>query len=122
MESRNATFIETPPHLIAQPTRPSPLRELPSVELDNDYASCNDLLRDALDYKAVLNFNANISSLILKSVNGGPEVEQPLRQIGDVTRKDLLTSALHVAGNSTFSFRAKHVTLRYFFMQDIVKG
>ena len=29
VESRNATFIETPPHLIPQPTRLSPLRELP---------------------------------------------------------------------------------------------
>ena len=31
------------------------------------------------------------------------------------------TSALHVAGNKTFSPRAKHITLRYFFVQELVK-
>ena len=31
------------------------------------------------------------------------------------------TSALHVAGNKTFSPRAKHVALRYFFVQEVVK-
>ena len=31
------------------------------------------------------------------------------------------TSALHVAGNRTFSPRAKHIALRYFFIQELVK-
>ena len=31
------------------------------------------------------------------------------------------TSALHVAGNRTFSPRAKHIALRYFFVQELVK-
>ena len=30
------------------------------------------------------------------------------------------TSALHIAGNSTYSPRTKHIALRYFFMQDLV--
>ena len=60
VESRNVIFIETPPHLIPQPTRQlSPLREFPEVELDN-YASRTDLLRDAQGYTAVLDFNIHI--------------------------------------------------------------
>ena len=31
------------------------------------------------------------------------------------------TSALHVAGNRTFSHRAKRIALRYFFVQELVK-
>ena len=31
------------------------------------------------------------------------------------------TSVLHVAGNRTFSPRAKHIALRYFFVQELVK-
>ena len=31
------------------------------------------------------------------------------------------TSALHVSGNRTFSPRTKHIALRYFFVQDLVK-
>ena len=31
------------------------------------------------------------------------------------------TSALHVAGNRTYSSRVKHVALRYFFIQEIVR-
>ena len=31
------------------------------------------------------------------------------------------TSALHVAGNRTFSPRAKHIALRYLFVQELVK-
>ena len=30
------------------------------------------------------------------------------------------TSALHVAGNRTYSSRAKHIALRYFFVQELV--
>ena len=45
VESRNVTFIETPPHLIPQPTRLFLLRELPPAELIDDYVSTDDLLR-----------------------------------------------------------------------------
>ena len=31
------------------------------------------------------------------------------------------TSALHVAGNRTYSPRAKHIALRYFFVQELVE-
>ena len=31
------------------------------------------------------------------------------------------TSALHVAENRTFSRRAKHIALRYFFIQELVE-
>ena len=31
------------------------------------------------------------------------------------------TSALHVDGNRTYSSRVKHVALRYFFIQELVK-
>ena len=49
VENRDVTFIETPPHLIPQPTRLSPLRELSPAELVVDYASTDNLLRDARD-------------------------------------------------------------------------
>ena len=32
------------------------------------------------------------------------------------------TLALHVAGNRTYSPRAKHIALRYFFVQELVEG
>ena len=92
MESRSVTFIETTPHLIPQPTRLSPLRELPPAELVGDYASTDDLLQDARDYTAVHDFNVNIPAehANVDSVNGGPGREPILEQIRDVTRKDLL--------------------------------
>ena len=92
LDSRNVTFIETPPHPITQPTRLSPLWELPPAEFVDDYASTDDLLRDARDYTAVLDFNVNIPGehANADSVDGGPEMEPTLEQIRDVTRKDLL--------------------------------
>ena len=92
VESRNATFIETPPDLIPQPTRLTPLRELPPAELVDDYASTDDLLRDARDYSAVLDFNVNIPAehANADSVNGGFGMEPILEKIRDVTRKGLL--------------------------------
>ena len=92
VESRNATFIETPPHLIPQPTRLSPLRELPPAEMVDHCTSTDDLLRDARDYTAVLDFNVNIPAehAIADSVDGGPGMETILEHIRDVTRKDLL--------------------------------
>ena len=90
-ESRNVAFIETPPQLIPQPTRLSPLRELPPAESVDKYASTDDLLRDARDYTAVLDFNVNIpvKHANADSVDGGPGMEPILEQICDVTRKDL---------------------------------
>ena len=92
VESRNVTFIETPPHLIPQPKRLSPLRELPPAELVDDYASTDDLMRDARDYTTVLDFNVNIPDEHAKadSVDGDPGMEPIVKQIRDVTREDLL--------------------------------
>ena len=50
-----------------------------------------------------------------------------MKELGFGTRFDSVTlyidniSALHVAGNRTYSSRVKHVALRYFFIQDLVK-
>ena len=76
-ESRNVTFIETPPHLILQPTRLSLLRELLPAELVDDYAPTDDLLRDTRDYTAVLGFNVNIPTehANADSVDGCPGME-----------------------------------------------
>ena len=83
------TFIETPPHLIPQPTRLSPLRELSPVELVDDYASTDDLLRDARDYTAVLDFNVNIPAEHDNgdSVDSGPGIEPIFEQIRDVSSR-----------------------------------
>ena len=64
------------------------------MEPENDFASCDDLLPDARDYKAVVDFNANIPSECANvvSVDGSPEIENLLRKIHDVTRKNLLIS------------------------------
>ena len=92
VENRNVTFIGTPPRLILQPTRHSPLRELPPAELVDDYASTDDLLRDARDYTAVLDLNVNIPAehATVDSVDGDPRMEPIFEQIRDVTRKGLL--------------------------------
>ena len=92
VESKNVTFIENPPRLIPQPTRLSPLRELPPAKMVEDYASTDDLLRDARDYTEVLDFNVNIPAehANADSVDGGSGMERILEQICDVTRKDLL--------------------------------
>ena len=92
VESRNVTFVETPPHLTPQPTRLSPLRELSLTKLVDDYASTEDLLRDARDYAAVLDFNVNIPAehANADSVDGSPGIEPILEHIRDVTKKDLL--------------------------------
>ena len=56
------------------------------------YASTDDLLRDARDYTAVLDFNVNIpvEHASADSVDGSPVMETILEQIRDVTRKDLV--------------------------------
>ena len=86
------TFIETPPHLILQPTRLSPLQELPPVESVDDYASTDDLLRDARDYTAVLDFNVNIPAEHANAEQRGrrPEIESIFEHVCDATRKGLL--------------------------------
>ena len=92
VESRNVTFIKTPPHLIPQPTRLSLRREVSPAESVDDYASTDNLLRDARDYTAVLDFNANIPAehANADTVDGGPGMEPILKHIRDITRKDLL--------------------------------
>ena len=57
VESRNVTFIETPPHLLPPPSELSPIQDLvpPSWDDDNDtlnngYISYDDLLQDVRDY------------------------------------------------------------------------
>ena len=89
VESRNVTFIVTPPHLIPQPIRFSPFRELPPAELVDDYASTDDVLRDTRGYAVVLDFNVDIRANA-DSVDSGPEIELTLELICDVTRKDLV--------------------------------
>ena len=91
--SRNATFIETPPHDSAADTTLSTSRVALSGT-GQQHASPDDLLRDARDYTVVLAFNVNIPAkhTNVESVGGGPEIEQLLRQIRDVTRKDCLYS------------------------------
>ena len=50
-----------------------------------------------------------------------------MKELGFGTRFDGVTlyihntSALHVAGSRTYSLRVKHVSLRYFFIQELVK-
>ena len=50
-----------------------------------------------------------------------------MKELGFVTRFDSVplyidnTSALHVAGNRPYSSRVKHVAIRYFFIQELVK-
>ena len=50
-----------------------------------------------------------------------------MKELGFGTRFDSArlyidnTSALHVAGNRSYSSRVKHVALRYFFIQELVK-
>ena len=58
----------------------------------DDSASTDDLLRDARDYTAVLDFSVNIPAkhANVDSVDGSPGMESILEQICDVTRKDLL--------------------------------
>ena len=58
----------------------------------DDYASTDDLLRDAWDYTVVLDFNVNIPAedAYTDSVESGPGMEPILEQIHDATRKILL--------------------------------
>ena len=51
-----------------------------------------------------------------------------MKKLGFGTRFDSVplyivnTSALHATGNRTYSSRDKHVAIRYFFIQELVKG
>ena len=58
----------------------------------DDYASNDNLLRDARVYTVVLDFNVNIPAedANADSLESGPGMEPVLRQIRDVTRKNLL--------------------------------
>ena len=94
VKSKNATFIETSPDLIPQVIRLFSLRELPSVKLNNDSASHDDIMWDARDHTTVFDFNVNIpvAHANIESVDGSPEIKQFFRQIHDDTRKNLLIS------------------------------
>ena len=107
MESRNVTFIETPPHLLPPPSKLSPLQDLepPSWDidddaLDNDYISYEDLLRDVRDYTGVLDFTANAPAHHENAsrVSADPQVQELDDQIRDLTRRDLLTPAVPSPG------------------------
>ena len=67
VEARNVVFIETAPHLIPQPSQPSPLHRLQSSSLkftedtlDDNYVSNEEMLQDVRDYTAALDFNIDI--------------------------------------------------------------
>ena len=68
VEARNVVFIETPPHLIPQPSQPSLLHRLQSSSLkftedtlDDNYVSNEEMLQDVRDYTAAaLDFNIDI--------------------------------------------------------------
>ena len=67
VEARSVVFIETPPHLIPQPSQPSPLHRLQSSSLkftedtlDDNYVSNEEMLQDVRDYTAALDFNVDI--------------------------------------------------------------
>ena len=67
VEARNVVFIETPPHLIPQPSQPSSLHRLQSSSLkftedtlDDNYVSNEEMLQDVRDYTAALDFNIDI--------------------------------------------------------------
>ncbi|CAM9689341.1 unnamed protein product, partial [Ascophyllum nodosum] len=67
VEARNVVFIETPPHLIPQPSQPSPLPRLQSSSLkftedtlDDNYVLNEEMLQDVRDYTAALEFNIDI--------------------------------------------------------------
>ena len=97
VESRNVTFIETPPHLLPTPSKLSPLQDLvpPSWDLDdtlyNDYISYENLLRDVRDYTGVLDFTTDIPANHenASGVLADPQVQGLVEQIRDLTRRDL---------------------------------
>ena len=102
VESRNVTFIETPPQLIPPPLKLSPLQDLapPSWDIDDDTLdidciSYDDLLRDVRDYTGVLDFTAHAPANHenASGVSADPQVQELVDQIRDLTRRDLLTPA-----------------------------
>ena len=107
VESKNVTFIETPPHLLPPPSTLSLLQYLvlPSWDidddtLDNDYISYDDLLRDVRDYTVFLNFTANIPANHenTSGVSTDAQVQEVVDQIRDFTRRGLLTHAASSPG------------------------
>ena len=107
VESRNATFIEAPPHLLPPPPKLSLLQALVSPSwdidddtLDNDYISYDDLLRDVRDYTGVLDFTANAPAnhKNASGVSADPQVHEVVNQIRELTRRDLLTPAVPSPG------------------------
>ena len=101
VESRNVTFIETPPHLLPPPSKPSPLQDLvpPSWDtdddiLDNDYISYDNLLRDVRDYTGVLDFsNISANHENANGVSTDLQVQELVDKTRDITRRGLLAPA-----------------------------
>ena len=100
VESRNVTFIETPPHLLPHLQcslcwriwyRRCGISD--DNTLDNDHILYDDLLRDIKNYTGVLNFTANISVKHenASGVSADLQVQGLVDQIRDLTRRDLLT-------------------------------
>ena len=109
MESRNFTFIKTPPHLIPPSSQFSSLQNLvpQSWDLDNDilnidYILYGNLLRDVRVYTGVLNFTANIPANHenASGVSADPHVQGLVDYIHDLTRKDFLTRAAPSPGSA----------------------
>ena len=97
VESRNVTFIKTPPHLLPLPSNLSQLQDLvpPSWDIDedsleNDYITYGVLLRDVRDYTGVLDFAANTPANH-ENASGVPadtQVQELAHQIRNLTRRD----------------------------------
>ena len=106
MESRNVTFIETPPNLLPPPSQLYPLQDLVPLSwdldentLDSDYTPDN-LLRDGRDYIGVLDFTANTPANHgnASSVSANLQVQGLGCQTRDLTKRDLLTPAVRLPG------------------------
>ena len=101
VESKKATFIETPPHLLPPPSQLSPSQDLVPLlwnlygdTLDNDFILHDGLLRGITGYTDVLDFTTNIPANHenTSSVSADPQVQGLVDQIRDLTRRDLLAA------------------------------
>ena len=107
VESRDVTFIETPPHILFRPSQLASLqnRVPPSWDLDdstlkNDFISYGDLLRNVRDNAGGLDFTANIPANHenASGMSADPQVHGLVDEIRDFTRRDLLMPAVSTPG------------------------
>ena len=79
-----------------------PSWDIDDDNLDNDYISYDDLLRDVRGYTGILNFTANAPANHenASGVSADPQVQELVDQIRDLTinRRDLLTPAAPLPG------------------------